>query len=387
MSSIIATVSTEVLRWARQRTGLGQTGLANFLKLKDPLDLRKWELTGEIRLSLLEKIAKKAYIPIGYMFLSDPPDDSLPIPDYRKTTSDQDSRLSSSELLDTIRYCQFRQDWFEKKTIEGGSDPLDFVNTLTLNSDPVKIAESIRMTLGISHTTFHNCSNWEEALRIFVRKVESVGVLVMRSGIAGSNTRRKLKVSEFRGFTLNNKYCPLIFINSNDAKSAQMFTLAHELAHVWLGQSGVSNITFRKNSRIETFCNQVASNVLVPNDVFIMEWGKTRDPLTEARRIARVYKVSSLVVLIKALQNKYIDYDTFIALYRKEKTEGRAAAINIRGGNFYLTQGVRLSKTFMSTVIMDTHEGNTTYVEAFQLLGIKNSTTFNKMSSLVFNSY
>ena len=385
MSPIVATVEPEVLKWARKRTGLGLVDLSKFLKLKDISSIYEWEEKGEVNLSILEKIAKKAFIPIGYLFLKTPPDESLPITDFRKVTLSTERKSVSPELLDTIYYCQFRQDWFEKKAKEYSQDQLNFVGSVKLSTNTTKVAESIRKEIGVTSKAFCKCNDWEESLRVFVSKVESRGILVMRSGIAGTNTRRKLKVNEFRGFTLSSRYSPVIFINSNDSKSAQMFTLAHELTHIWLGQSGVSNIQFKENSEIEAFCNQVASEILIPNEEFVEEWNSENDPLDEARRVARIYRVSSLVTLIKAYQNKYITYQKFNNIYADEKRRFQPTKSKRSGGDFYRTQGVRLSKTFVSTVISDTHEGNTTYTEAFQLLGIRNSKTFNKMSSLIFN--
>jgi len=380
--SVAVTVQPEILKWARQRIGLDPHSLAQYLRLNNTSELNNWENTGNISLSKLEKIAQKAYVPIGYFFLNSPPKDDLPIQDFRRAFGTE-RKNASPELIDCINNIQFLKDWYEQKMIENMSDPLHFVGSVNLKSKPQDVANLIRSTLTIDGTTFHSNENWEESLRLFVKIVENAGILIMRSGIVGNNTHRKLDVAEFRGFTLVSNYSPIIFINSSDSKSAQMFTLAHELVHVWLGQSGVSNLTFDDNNHIEKFCNEVASEILVPNSLFEVEWQNNDNKLNEIKRIAKKYKVSSLVILIKALQNGFISTQTFDELYDQETACVGGNRKQSSGGDFYLTQGVRLSRNFISAVVLDTYEGKTTYVEAFKLLGIRKSATFKRMAELV----
>ena len=124
--------------------------------------------------------------------------------------------------------------------------------------------EQIRRT---SHT-------WDEFLRELTRSAEATGILVMRSGIVGGNTRRKLSVNEFRGFVISDDLAPLVFINGRDSKAAQIFTLVHELVHVWIDRSGISNpdpkdVPAELRNTVETFCNSVAAEVLVPHADFL----------------------------------------------------------------------------------------------------------------------
>ena len=150
----IIKVNPALLKWARNRSGLDVSGLARVLKLKNKSSVENWEATGEISLSQLEKVAKRAFIPVGYLFLDRPPRETLPISDFRKVHESEYDHNPSPDLLDTVLYSQFRQDWFEKKMIENEADPLSFVNTATLNSDPERLATSLRNVLRINENTF-----------------------------------------------------------------------------------------------------------------------------------------------------------------------------------------------------------------------------------------
>lgn len=383
MSPIVA-VKPELLKWARQRVEFKEEDLARALKISNASTITQWETTGELKLSQLEKIAKKTYTPIGYMFLSSPPVDNLPIPDFRTLASSRINRPSPN-LLDTVYDCQLRQDWFRDTLIHDGAEPIKFVGSVSTQNSPSTVADSIRRALYLDKIPRTELSSWEQALQIFVEKIEEAGIIVMRNGVVGNNTRRKLDVKEFRGFCLSDEYAPLIFINSTDAKTAQMFTLAHELAHIWIGKSGVSNATIIADQGTETFCNKVAAEVLIPKDEFVEQWRPGNDLLAEVLKLARLFKVSSLVVLIRAYQEGYIDNNTFTTLYDAEISKSFVQQKRSGGGDFYRTQRSRLSKRFVSTVVASTLEGRVTYSEAFRLLGVKKSQTFQRLTESIFS--
>lgn len=136
--------------------------------------------------------------------------------------------------------------------------------------------------------------------------LEQVGVLVFKSGIVGGNTHRKLNVREFRGFAIADKQVPAIFINGADAASAQLFTLLHETAHIWLGESGVSNPDPTSENKTEQLCNRVAAEFLVPNKEFTRAWQSETAIEENLETLARQFHVSTYVIAIKAYQNKLI---------------------------------------------------------------------------------
>jgi len=229
-------VNRELLTWARERARMDTLELAG----RCP-KLGEWE-DGTLLPTLrqLEEFARTVHVPIGYLFLPVPPQEALPIPDFR-TMADRVVARPSPNLLDTIYLCQQRQDWFRDYARVHALAPLVFVGSVRIQDSPERVAEAMRQALALSVRDRQRLPTWTDALRQLAAKAEDAGVLVMASSILGSNSHRKLDVKEFRGFALADDLAPLVFINAADSKAAQMFTLAHELAHLWLGESGVSD--------------------------------------------------------------------------------------------------------------------------------------------------
>ena len=147
-----------------------------------------------------------------------------------------------------------------------GLNHLNLLAVQPLGADIPRVASEIRQTLHFDIGERGQARTWMDALRLFVDLAEKIGILVMVSGVVGSNNKRTLEPEEFRGFTLVDNLAPLIFINARDTKAAQMFTLAHELAHIWVGESGVSDTQAveKPDEQTERWCNQVAAELLVP---------------------------------------------------------------------------------------------------------------------------
>lgn len=145
-----------------------------------------------------------------------------------------------------------------------------------MEDDIVRTAETIRSVLGFELDARRAMPTWTDALRRFIEQADALGILVMVSGVVGSNNRRKLDPREFRGFALSDDLAPLVFINGADSKSAQMFTLAHELAHIWLGETALSNAEASEVSgqEIERWCNRVAAELLVPLEIFRADFNR-----------------------------------------------------------------------------------------------------------------
>lgn len=375
---ITVTVKPEMLRWARERASLETAALAKKVGIKEERVIA-WEATGALSLAHLEKIASKTYTPIGYLFLPVPPPENLPIADFRRVAG-QPAGRPSPDLLDTIYICQQRQNWYREHLVTEGERPLPFVGSASLTEQPAIVAGRIRAVIGLNSAERRSFRNADEAFRALVEKVEAARILVMRNGVVGNNNHRKLSVSEFSGFALSDEYAPLIFINAADWPAAKAFTLAHDLGHLWLGQSGVSDADMESNRHEEQFCNAVAAEVLAPIAEFRDAWRKAADPLEEALRLADLFKVSTLVALIRARDAGTISQKTFDALYKAERVSWHPheSKTSEKGrGDFYRTQGSRLNKRFARAVIVSALEGRTTFKEAFHLLGLREG-TFDK---------
>ncbi len=369
-------VQPRLLRWARERAGLEIADLQR----RFPRYPQWEEGTLAPTLRQLERLAGVARVPLGYLFLASPPRETLPVPDYRSVAGRASRPRPSPELLDTLRICRERQDWFRNRLRELGEKPLSFVRSVTLADDADHVAATIRRRLGFDVGERRGMGSWSLALRRFVEQVESIGVLVMISGVVGNNTHRPLGPDEFRGFAMVDDLAPLIFVNGADSRAAQIFTLAHELAHVWLGESALSDLRPESpaGNRVERWCNRVAAELLVPAAELERRLDTRSDPEGSLGELARTFKVSTLVVLCRLRDLGFLPGDRFRDLYAAERERWRSLPRGA-GGNFFNTLPVRTSKRFTRELIASTLEGRTLYRDALRMLGIRKQATFRDL--------
>lgn len=376
MSRNSVSINPNLITWARERARLSGDALSKrFPKIEE------WE-SGRLQPTLrqLEDFATAVHVPIGYLFLPEPFEESLPVTDFR-TIADREISKPSPNLLDTLYLCQERQTWYREYIQMHRLDLVTFVSSAKLTDSPSEIARRIETLLQVSVSDRRTFSSWTDALRTFIQKVEGTGVLVMASSIVGSNSHRHLDVEEFRGFALADKAAPLIFLNTSDSKAAQMFSLFHELAHLYLGESGISNTGVGQFSEkeIERWCNAVAAEFLMPMEMVLAEFRKDVAIPEEIQRLAKIFKVSSLVALRRLYDAKKINQKDFWRFFQEEVK--RISDIHISGsggGDFYRTLGVRVSNRFARAVVTSTLEGQTLFRDAFRMLGFKKNETFYK---------
>jgi len=368
-------INPELIRWAVARSGRSAATLARTLP-----KIAEWELgLTQPTLSQLEKLAKKTWTPLGYFFLPEPPEERLPVTDFRTVRDKPIPRLSPN-LIDTLHTMQRRQAWMREYLLEMGHEPLPFIGSARTSDEISAVAQRIRRILGIADGWASLISTWTEALSVLREAAEAAGIMVIINGVVGNNTKRKLDPDEFRGFVLSDAHAPLVFLNGSDARSAQMFTLAHELVHLWMNEGGLFNLPELQASshKIEQFCNKVAAEFLVPARELKRFWPEVKSNPEPFQAIARHFKVSPIVAARRALDLGLIGSQAFFEFFNAyQDDERRKAAAKKGGGDFYNNQNVRVGKRFARTVMHAAKEGRLLYRDAYSLTGL-NGATFDK---------
>lgn len=363
-------INPDILTWAISRAGYD---LQEFL-LKNP-KVENWlEKIKTPTVKQLEDLANKLHLPFGYLFLPEPPNETIPFPFFR--TGGDATKKVSLNVYDTILILQRRQDWLTDYLLENEEQPLSFVGKFNNSASCESIVEDIRRTLKIEKDWAREFPNFEGALNYLTSKIEETGIIVNFNGVVGNNTHRSIPVEECRGFVLVNKMVPFLFVNAADAKAAQLFTLVHELAHVWLGESaGFDNQNLLPaNDPVEKLCDQVAAEFLVPHASFLLVWQEEQD----FRELSKIFKVSPIVIARRALDLNKITKEIFFQFYnnymegvrRKKENQGS-------GGDFYATSKKRISPHFATYVDQAVKQNRLLYRDAYKITGLKGNTYEN----------
>lgn len=363
----IALINPVILSWSRQRAGLSEAQIARGLKVQFER-VKEWEAGQSLpTFSLARKWALMAHIPFGFLFLKTPPQDQLPLPDLR-TVGGVMPEKPSLNLMDTVRDVLRKQDWYLEYLQDHKRSPLPFVGSFHSHSPISDVVNDIRRVLGVTDAFAR--MGYEDYVRALVSGAEDAGILVMRSGVALGNTHRKLDVSEFRGFAISNAMAPVVFINSADAPAARLFTLMHELAHIWIGSTGISDGGSQSAARQEeAFCNAVAGEFLAPEQVFRANWVSDVHWEENLMPLAALFHVSGVVIARRARDLGYISGDQYAAYYRRVLQAYRDKGGN--GGDYYRTAAVRNSTRLSRAVLAEAQSGRILLRDAGKLLGVQ----------------
>lgn len=356
-----------MLTWAIARAGYELPAFTDQFP-----NVQKW-LAGEKKPTVkqLEDFSKKVHLPFGYLFLPEPPKEKLPIPFFR--TGNTQATAVSLNVYDTILLMQQRQDWLRDYLREDGYEALPFVGKFKNQSNVQEIVADIRATLGLPENWASHFKTWQEAQDHLIQHIEDKGIIAVFNGVVENNGRRKIPVEECRGFVLVDDMAPFMFINNADYKSAQMFTIVHELAHIWTGHS--AGFDFRQlqpaDNPIEVLCDKVAAEFLVPENTFNEVWADNPN----IKHACRYFKVSEIVIARRALDTGKISRTAFFDFYREySNREFAKKERQSDGGNFYTTTRKRLSIAFASHINNAVKSGKLLYRDAYKLTSLKGDT-------------
>ncbi|MDV3251990.1 ImmA/IrrE family metallo-endopeptidase [Devosia sp. BK] len=367
-----ALINSGMLEWAIARAEMPVDTLAERLHVR-PDQIELW-LSGEERPTFVQaqKAAAILAIPFGYLYMQKPPREDEPIPDLRTVggkVGHWDVNLRS--LMTDILY---KQEWYKDFRQQNGEEALPFVKKFSLADKPEAIAADMHAVLH-GESGRPRTGTFENYLQSIMLAAEDAGIWVMRTGIVGNNTHRPLAVSNFRGLAVADPIVPLVLINGQDSKAAQIFTLAHELAHLWLGESGVSNVQlgdddYGAHRKIEQHCNKVAAEFLTPRDEFVLNWRPHMSLNDQVDGLSRHFKVSRVVIARRAYDLGYVDQRTYADFYLLERR--RWSDVNRdSGGDFFNTLPVRNGRRFTKSVISEAMRGTLLLRHAGSLLGIQ----------------
>ncbi len=364
MSTTRVRINPTVLQWARERLFSTVEEAVQEWAPYSGAQLKDWE-SGARQPTYLQAqdLANRLRLPFGYLLLSAPPKEDLTVPDLRVAPGELSQR-PSPDLLDVIYDAQLKQWSYTNELYNHKLPTLRFLERFNKNSEPEKIAADIAATLDIDHER-RTAKALESFFRGLVRRTEDSGVLVLRSRVADNNNYRPLRIDEFRGFALTDDFAPIIFINGCDERAAQVLTLVFELAHIWIGEPGVSNLdfnlaAFEQPGSIEKLCFSVAVEMLLLSKRVLQD---------------RVSPVA-------ALRQAYGEY------YAEEQTETYEGALNSRlrtprSENMPVSLYDRNSKTFTKALIAAVAADRIGLIEAARLLGVRGK----KVQQMVKRSY
>ncbi len=374
-----AFVTPEIITWARGRFKWDHEMLAKRVGV-NVRTVIAWE-TGKKRPTQRQatKLAAKLHVPLGYLWLNAPPALEVPIPDLR-TVSGVGPQPPSANFIDVLYDARRKQQWYREYLQSEGARPLPFVGRFPLKYDPRfgDVADDMRATIGVDNAR-QKSKKHLQFLGFLAENADKIGILVLRSDKVGNNTRRKINVDEFRGFAFVDDLAPLVFINSADTPAARIFTLAHELAHVWIGESGISNPTaigmvLQKDNRINRFCNQVAAELLIPAASFVEKWQQGGNVEENITAMSEFYHVSRTAVLIRAYEHELLPDEIYrLKLERLQQWEIQEPQGG--GGSFWNNFLASNSHTLVHAVLTSAAEGRISERDAATLLSLTNRKT------------
>ncbi len=341
-----ALVNPRLLVWARERAELDADAMAASLKVSSDR-VAEWE-TGAAHPSFTqaERWANVTHVPFGVLYAPKPPGE-LPLPDDFRTVAGKPHRPSPA-FRDLYADVLFKHEWYRSYRLSEGFPPVRFVGSRRGQVGAETLVREMRSVINVTRS---GASTGEDYYRDLVSSAEQAGVWVMRSGtVVAGNTSRAIKPDEFRGFAIADPVAPLVFVNAADSTSAQIFTLVHELAHLWLGKTGVSDPLAPTTDATERLCNAAAAEFLVPGNELASLWRKSEAAEAQFVALARSFKVSAAVVAIRAREKGLASRGVVESFLEKQRSAWKQSRKK-SGGNFYRTLVSRNGSAFTRAVL------------------------------------
>lgn len=373
-------VAPEVLQWALEAGGRSvEQARARFARWD------QW-LTGATAAgptpNQLQELSSFTGIPFGFLLLPQPPELALPIADFREGHTGGHTK-PSADLLAVLNQSIRRQEWYRQYSQEHDLPPVKVVGSgRKLPAEDVAAEMRVKLHFDVEQRV----GTWADTRGDLLESFENLGGLTVTTSMVGNNTHRPLDVDEFRGFSLIDSRAPLVFVNAKQTLNGQLFTLAHEFAHVWRGEGGISSEDVHRAAQtdVEAWCNAVAAEFLVPRQDLIERFNLVvkLDSLTaQLDRLAGIYRCGTLVVLQAIRRAALVRFDDFDSTYRTEVRRLRQLTDNkpaSTGGDHYLNQPYRVGRRLSQAVVADAIEGHTSFTEAMGLMSMTSLKTFDE---------
>lgn len=310
----------------------------------------------------VESLAKFLGVPLGYMFLEEPPRTNLIESEFR-TIGNKIPEISK-DLQDTLYIIARKKDWLSEYRREKGWGKLLPDDFRDLSKDNILPAKKY---LELDEFWYKEHKDKDSAFKFLRKKLESKGIIVMQSGVVGSDNRRRLNVNEFRGFLLYDDIAPFIFVNSRDSKAGKIFTLIHEYIHFLFQEDDI----FTDEDSDETHINMITAEFLIPASHVQELWDNSKPELEQIEELSRLFHVSRLAVAIKLKELGKISQNVVNTVKRQTEIllRDRGTGESDGRGNYYRTNRSRLGDSFLVAVIQGAESGDISYTYAFDLLG------------------
>jgi Zn-dependent peptidase ImmA (M78 family) len=387
-----AYITPNVLKWARESARISEEIAAAKVSVSVE-KLIEWEIginQPTIRQAQTLAIAYKR--PFALFFLPEIPKDFQPLQDFRK----KGSKVLGTASIFIIREIQQKQSWISEVNEGNNEEKIPFVGRFSINDDPEIVAKDILKTLEIIPYEFKT----DNPIKEWIDRAESKGIFISRSSFI--NPKLKIDSNELQGFAIADSFAPFVFVNSDDWNAPQLFTLVHELAHIWILETGISNDiepeikNKDKFHPVELFCNEVAANVLMPASVISGLLSRSFESVQNVFSTSKNLGVSSFALLYRAFNLGLITYDVYAKLKleaeiefkgflkREEEKKTKLKEKEKKGGpNPYLLRLNKNSRLF-TQIVLDAFRGG--FVEPTKASFLLN-TPVNKFSSLEAQLY